>query len=101
MNISHLKSKILKSINQEGDNNQSGPQAGPSNIMDLPLDVDVAVEVNPDQLLPTAPGLGSTSESLVPSALFSINTLSTVSNTTATNMEIAKKLKGFIQGTLH
>ena len=86
---------------QGGDNNQSGPQAGPSNIMDLTLDVNVAVKVNPDQLLPTAPGLGSTSESLVPSALSSITTLSTVSNITAINMEIAKNLTGFIQGTLH
>ena len=101
MNISHLKSKIPKSKNQEGDNSQSGPQAGPSNTMVLPLDVDVVVEVNPDPLLSTALGLGSTSESMVPSALSSITTLSTVSNTTATNMEIEERVKGFIQGTLH
>ena len=101
MTHEYLKSKLLKSKNQEGDNNQSGPQSGPSNIMDLPLDVDMAVKVNPDQLLPTAPGLGSTSESLVPSALSSITTLSTISNVTVTNMEITENLKGFIQGTLH
>ena len=83
---------------QGGDNNQSGPQAGPSYTMVLPLDVDVVVEVNTNPLLSTALGLGSTSESMVPS---SITTLSTVSNTKATNMEIAENIKGFIQGTLH
>ena len=38
---------------------------------------------------------------MVPVALSSTTNLSTVSNTTANNMEIAENVKGFIQGTLH
>ena len=93
---------ILEIIDpQEEDNNQPGPQAGPSTLMVHPLDVDVVVQVNPDPVLSTNPGLASTNESMVPSALSSITNLSRVSNTTATNMAIAARVSGFIQGTLH
>ena len=59
-----------------------------------------ATHPHPEPVPPTAYGLASINEPMICS-LSSITNLSAVSNTTATNIQIASEVSGYIQGALH